>query len=376
MENDIRKELVVYEAEKSVRELKKRHKTVLQHLMNGEGYYIWGTGRLGKFCSEQMQKTHNTLRGFIDNDKSRWDTEKKIYSPACLSEDDIIIAASLFYPQILEQLHKTGNCLAVYYEELAYIMEELDTYYMGFQNIFTELEENKKAYINIFDVLCDDISKEIYKNLLKFRMTLDHRYTSAALQLSLQYGSQDFDELVVRRFNEHTSFYDIGGFDGQTTLDFIQRASAYKKIYFFEPDRYMIEQTKERLSQYSNIEFYLAVVGNRTGKIGFSSSGDGSSFASEEGGETVDMVCLDDFIDSSESYVKFDVEGFELSALEGCEQAIRKYKPMLSVSLYHRAGDIHALINRVLNWNADYLVYLRHYTGTYADTRAYFIQPK
>ena len=365
MENDIRKELVVYEAEKSVRELKKRHKTVLQHLMNGEGYYIWGTGRLGKFCSEQMQKTHNTLRGFIDNDKSRWDTEKKIYSPACLSEDDIIIAASLFYPQILEQLHKTGNCLAVYYEELAYIMEELDTYYMGFQNIFTELEENKKAYINIFDVLCDDISKEIYKNLLKFRMTLDHRYTSAALQLSLQYGSQDFDELVVRRFNEHTSFYDIGGFDGQTTLDFIQRASAYKKIYFFEPDRYMIEQTKERLSQYSNIEFYLAVVGNRTGKIGFSSSGDGSSFASEEGGETVDMVCLDDFIDSSESYVKF-----------GCEQAIRKYKPMLSVSLYHRAGDIHALINRVLNWNADYLVYLRHYTGTYADTRAYFIQPK
>lgn len=102
MENDIRKELVVYEAEKSVRELKKRHKTVLQHLMNGEGYYIWGTGRLGKFCSEQMQKTHNTLRGFIDNDKSRWDTEKKIYSPACLSEDDIIIAASLFYPQILE----------------------------------------------------------------------------------------------------------------------------------------------------------------------------------------------------------------------------------------------------------------------------------
>ena len=196
------------------------------------------------------------------------------------------------------------------------------------------------------------------------------------MQLSLQYGSQDFDELVVRRFNEHTSFYDIGGFDGQTTLDFIQRASAYKKIYFFEPDRYMIEQTKERLSQYSNIEFYLAVVGNRTGKIGFSSSGDGSSFASEEGGETVDMVCLDDFIDSSESYVKFDVEGFELSALEGCEQAIRKYKPMLSVSLYHRAGDIHALINRVLNWNADYLVYLRHYTGTYADTRAYFIQPK
>ncbi|MCM1414523.1 MAG: FkbM family methyltransferase [bacterium] len=85
------------------------------------------------------------------------------------------------------------------------------------------------------------------------------------------------------------------------------------------------------------------------------------------------MKRLDDFVFSSDSYIKMDVEGFEVSVLNGCEQAIRNYRPMLSVSLYHKVGDIHSLINKILEWNPDYRVYMRHYTGTYADTRAYFI---
>lgn len=85
------------------------------------------------------------------------------------------------------------------------------------------------------------------------------------------------------------------------------------------------------------------------------------------------MVKLDDFIESADSYIKIDVEGWEEAALEGARNAIKEYKPMLSVSVYHKPGDIHKLVNKILAWNPAYQVYLRHYTETYADTRAYFI---
>lgn len=61
------------------------------------------------------------------------------------------------------------------------------------------------------------------------------------------------------------------------------------------------------------------------------------------------------------------------SVLESREHAIKDCKEMLSVSLYHKSGDIHGLINKVMAWNLSYQVYRHHYTGPYADTRVYFI---
>lgn len=370
--NDINADILNMSERKSIEYLKHKYRDIINHIESGEGCYIWGTGKLGKFCLEQLTINSIGFKGFIDNNQSVWD-DKEIFPPEKIQKNDIVIVCSLYYPQIIMQLKELGNDFHIYYEEFAYIMDACETYYPAFDGIFYELEKNKYEYLNIFNVLDDKISKEIYADVLRHRMTLDHCYTVRALGISSNYGIQDFDELVVKRFTENTSFYDVGGFDGQSTLDFISHAPNYKKIYFFEPDKEILLNTQKRLKEFSKIEFLQVAIGNKTAEIGFDAVGGGSGYVSESGQEKVQMVCLDDYIHDDDCYVKFDVEGFELSALQGCEKAIRKYKPMLSVSVYHKPGDIHILINQILSWNPTYKVYMRHYTGTYADTRAYFI---
>lgn len=372
-DKESRTDILLYESEGSICGVKKRYQEIRDRISQGQGCYIWGTGKLGMYCLKQLEKKSIRFNGFIDNDQSRLDDGKKIYSPEKLRSEDIVIVASFYYPQIIRQLKKMGNIFGIYYEEFAYAVDGCDTYYSAFDGIFDELEKNREEYDKIFDVLSDDISREVYENLLRFRMTLNHEYAIKAMNVSLQHGIQDFDELVVKRINQNTCFYDVGGFDGQTTWDFISRAPDYKKIYFFEPDEKVIEISRKRLGEYTNIEFLPVVVGDRQGKVCYNAIGGGAGQVDVNGTEIVQMVSLDDYIHDPESYIKLDVEGFELSVLEGCENAIKLYKPMLSVSVYHKPGDIHTLINRVLSWNPDYKVYLRHYTETYADTRAYFI---
>lgn len=373
LNNGIITELSTYEAETSIYGLIKRYEKILNRIKAGEGCYIWGSAKLGQYCFEQFERNGIPFKGFIDNDQRRYNEEKRIYLPDRVKTEDIVIIASFYYPQIINQLEKMGNKYYIYYEELAYIMDGFATYYPAFEGIFDELERNRKEYIGIFDVLGDEISKEVYANIIKFRMTLNCDYTKKAEKLSLEHGIQDFDEVITGNFTPNTSFYDVGGFDGQSTLDFVQNISRYNKIYFFEPDPNIIETTKERLRDYDNIEFLQTVVGNKTCNVNYDAIGGGAGKVSESGIQSVPMVILDDFVHDSDSYIKLDVEGFELSALEGCEKAIKRYKPMLSVSVYHKPGDMHILIKKILSWNPNYKVYLRHYTETYADTRVYFI---
>lgn len=293
-----------------------------------------------------------------------------------MTADDIVIIASISYPEIAEQLTSLGIKKYFYYEELAYLIEGMKTYYPAFENVFGDLEDNKSEYVRIYDLLEDDLSKSIYADIILYKATLDVKYTMDAFEKSHREGIQDFDKIITARLDKEYTFYDVGGFDGGSTLDFIHSVGAYDKIYFFEPDREILEGARERLKNFTDIVYMQAGVGEEREYKSYSIKGGGGGFISEyeeEKGGQVKMVVLDDFVRSSKAYIKMDIEGYELPALMGARKAIISYKPMLSVSVYHRAGDLHNIIPLILSWNPEYKVYLRHYTKAYADTRAYFI---
>ena len=51
----------------------------------------------------------------------------------------------------------------------------------------------------------------------------------------------------------------------------------------------------------------------------------------------VDCVSLDESLENeSPTLIKFDIEGFELEALAGARETIRRHTPILAVSAYHR----------------------------------------
>lgn len=77
-------------------------------------------------------------------------------------------------------------------------------------------------------------------------------------------------------------------------------------------------------------------------------SGEGSSISlsqhySNMEHRAIALVCLDDYVtenDAPYDFLKMDVEGAELSALRGALKSIRKYRPMLAISLYHSLNDM------------------------------------
>ena len=60
-------------------------------------------------------------------------------------------------------------------------------------------------------------------------------------------------------------------------------------------------------------------------------------------------------------YIKFDVEGSEAQALQGCRQTIATHAPALLVSCYHRSEDLYALPALVHDLCPDYKLYLRRF---------------
>lgn len=359
-----------YKSYISIEYLENKYRNLIEIIRN-YGVYIFGTGLLGKFVQNQLKKHSYNFLGFIDNNSALWGGN--VDSPEVLSKDAGVIIASFYYFDIGNQLETIGISNYAYYEELAQIMDEFEVYYQGFKDIFFELECNKMKYYAIKNIFEDDLSREVFNLLIKYRMKLETEYVHNAFVLSQEQGEQDFDNVIVSKLDSINTFFDVGGCDGYTTSKFIEFCPNYKRIYFFEPDSELMRISKEKLKKHKNIEFIEAGVGNENADGFFSPITVGAGVIKENGEIPVKLVKLDDFINDGNCYVKMDIEGSEFQAILGMEKSIRTYKPVLGISVYHVPGDIHRLINLVMSYNNKYKVYLRHYTNSYADTIAYFV---
>ncbi len=371
--NYIKDKLSCMTKKEAVSSLKEKHQNIIAAIDKSEGVYIWGTGQLGKFVYAQCEKNNVFVHGYIDNNKGNLSAEKKIFSCDILEKKDTVIIASFYCVEIADQLKSLGIKNYIYYEDLALILDGFDTYYQAFQGIHEELETNKAEYMHLYDILADDLSREIYADIINYRINLDTKYTIDALNLSLRHGSQYFDKVITEKIDKNFIFFDVGAFDGESTLDFINHIGKYRKIYFFEPDKNIIEDAKKRLQNKENIIFVQAGVSEKTSTAYYDAIGGGAGTIADSGSEIIQTVALDDYIEDGRVYIKMDIEGHEMYALKGMKNSIKHYKPLLAISVYHQCGDMHKLVNMILSWNPDYKVYMRHYTNTYADTVCYFV---
>ena len=75
---------------------------------------------------------------------------------------------------------------------------------------------------------------------------------------------------------------------------------------------------------------------------------------------TVSARSLDSVLGgASVDYIKYDVEGAEKQAIEGCKNTIKRYRPRLLVSAYHRSEDIFALPLQIHALCPEYKLYYR-----------------
>ena len=323
--------------------------------------------------NENSKKLANIVNidGYIDDF-----TESKLYnniavykSNEIINKEAIIVSSSLaIYPHsAIKSLYKSGfkNILSIL-DVAKYSSLKLD--FISFAK--EDLESNYNKYKMVFNSLKDDESKNIFENIVNFRFNLDLNYmNSFIVDMKMQY----FEDFLNLKRGE--VFADVGGFDGQTSEEFIKHCPNYKSIYFFEPSEKSMTIAKENLKDYKNINFILKGLSNNKNVLKFNTEPGSASIISEYGAVTIEVDSLDNLVNEKVSFIKIDIEGWESMAIEGMKNHILNDHPKMAISVYHKVDDFWKIPEQVFAIRSDYDIYMRHYTeGT--DETVMFFMPK
>ena len=141
------------------------------------------------------------------------------------------------------------------------------------------------------------------------------------------------------------SFLDIGSNIGNHTLFFFQRGYI-QFAYCFEPvqDTFQILQKNISLNNLQNkTKLFNVGVGEKQGKAQIQSYNINNTGLSQlkpcDEGE-VPIIAIDDIaFEENISFVKIDVEGFELNVIKGMLNTIKKYKPVIFIEIRNHFFD-------------------------------------
>lgn len=245
------------------------------------------------------------------------------------------------------------------------------------------LTSHESELQEVRSLFADKRSLEVFGHLLRYRYTGDLSVLRAA-------ESEKSEALSLLRIGTNEIYMDLGAYDGDTVEEFLRlTGKRFEKIYAVEPDRRNYAKMRRRLySLGSGVFVHLnAAVTEEDGPVVFvRRSGRGAAVlgnaadgkASGSGNrrtETVDGRSVDSILGGNRAtIIKYDVEGSEEAALRGSAETIKKYKPRLIVSLYHRTEDYITLPLLIRELNPAYRLYLRHHPCIPAwDTNLYCI---
>ena len=131
----------------------------------------------------------------------------------------------------------------------------------------------------------------------------------------IQYKQYFESFLKLGKSNE--SFFDIGCYDGYTSIYFSKKCPGYNSINIFEPDGKNMKAIKKNLAHLKNVSYHAFGIAQK--------------------------------------------------------KTIVKFKPRIAVSVYHKIDDFWKIPELILSFNPTYKIYLRHYTEGVTETVMFFI---
>ncbi len=218
---------------------------------------------------------------------------------------------------------------------------------------YTKAEEIELE--NTFNLLCDEQSRRVFENILKYRYSADISYLLACeSSVAEAYGS-------ILQLSENEVYLDVGAYRGDTAAEFISMTGDYKKIYACEPNKRSFKKLEEYALNQKDMECFRVFVGDENSFVKFSSNNGRGSTQLNSGDEvaerTIDTLLEGDRI----SYMKIDSEGMEKKVINGAKSTIAKHHPKMRIASYHLKRDIVEIPKQVLSICGDYKVYMRHY---------------
>ncbi len=287
----------------------------------------------GIFASDEYVRGHSFLGFFV-----------KKY--ADIPDDAIILLAfGAFTEELFQRFERMGEKHEFYAPDMPLFGDE---YFEP-----SQLKEKKAEIEKAYSLLQDDLSRSVFENTVKFKVTGDIRY----LKEIASPRDEIFQNLIS--LGKEESFLDLGAYDGDTVREFQMRTNgSYKGIAALEPD---IKNFKKLEKKTEGAVLYNKGSYSFEGTLSFSAEGSRNSSLLTKGNSTIEVTTIDALSAiHMPTFIKMDVEGSERETLLGGINTLKNLKPKLIISAYHKNSDYFELINLVNHINPNYKLYLRH----------------
>lgn len=259
--------------------------------------------------------------------------------------------------------------------EVASFAEVLHLFQQGLPNLYlAELGEQAALLPRLLALrarLADARSRAVLDEHLRMRLCADFAAAPDAR-----------DALDFLGVDPHAalSFVDGGAFDGDTVRDFLRwRGAHVGRVVACEPDAHNAAALRAWVAGLDaglrdRIEVRETALWSSSGRHAFAASGQVGSALADSGTCTVATDTLDAFDPLSDPLlVKLDVEGAEAEVLRAAAPWLRRRRPLLAISAYHRPADLAELFERVDALGVPYRYHLRCHGGDGTDLMLYCV---
>lgn len=246
-------------------------------------------------------------------------------------------------------------------------------YYNLFEHMWGGLSpvDNKwDVLVDRIDVLCNHKSDFVWL----YNSLEDYRSKNVLFAMLADWLSFDLDYIVAMHEGNFDDYYDydilkpkkeavvvdLGAYNGDSALSYIENYGDYGKIYCYEITETMLPEIKRTLEGYNNIEIRQKAAGSKSTVMYISENADAScNKIDSSGNKAIEVVAIDDDILEKIDFIKMDIEGAEQNALIGCRRHILEDRPELAVCVYHNNEDIWKVPRMIRDMREDYKLYLR-----------------
>ena len=352
----------------SVRE---RENSAFDKLLAGCGncLVVFGAGNLGRKVLQCVRSIGVEPLAFADNSQSKWGSS--IDGVPVLSPKDAAVqygASALFlvaiwslghfYRDSRAQLERLG-CTHV--ESTASLRWKFaDQLLPDFcQDLPHKLYEQAGEVRKAASLWADDFSRREYLNHVKWRALGDQSALGAPVE-----EKQYFPDSLYR-IDDHEVFVDCGAYIGDTAEELIRRNPAFSRIVAIEADPQNFNCLTKWIARLdapvsSRISALNIAVGAKRDKLRFQASGNDGARLAADGNIVVECIPIDDLApEAGATFIKMDIEGYELEALEGARRSIQTHRPILSICVYHRQDDLWRIPLLIHTLVEDYRLFLR-----------------
>ena len=347
--------------------INRKDKALVEKFIHGnlQKKFILGINKYTKSIQKYI-KVDGIIDDFTRIQSSR---KKSIYKIDQVPKDALILSVSMGSPlEVKHELDKRE------YENINYLAfykySNLDLLDPPFICDFEEdFKNNKKQYEKVFNLLADEKSKNIFTKIINFKISFDLNFMEGFTNNTKE---QYFDKDLIEK-KDNIVFIDGGSYVGDTIPQIIDYFPNYKKIYCFEPSELHINIAKRDFGNNPKIEFINCGLGKQIVQKKTPSSKQNNCAHDYQ---AVNINTIDNLIKEKVDFIKLDIEGAEQDAIDGAQNSIKKYKPILAICIYHKAHDWYKIPQKILKIYPKYDIYLRHYMEGIYETVLYFIPKK